>query len=74
MKELFNAAISSPNIIPTALLGLVLLYWLTVVIGALDFDALDFDVDTDIDTEVDAGVGAGVGANSSWGETGGQRL
>ena len=57
MKELFNAAISSPNIIPTALLGLVLLYWLTVVIGALDFDALDFDVDTDIDTEVDAEVG-----------------
>ena len=57
MKELFNAAISSPNIIPTALLGLVLLYWLTVVIGALDFDALDFDVDTDIDTEVNAGVG-----------------
>ena len=56
MKELFNAAISLPNILPTALLGLVLLYWLTVVVGALDFDFLDFDVDTDVDTDVDVDV------------------
>ena len=56
MKELFNAAISLPNIIPTALLGLVLLYWLSVVVGALDFDSLEFDIDADIDANIDADI------------------
>ena len=54
MKELFNAAISLPNIIPTAMLGLVLLYWLSVVIGAVDFDSADLDIDTDLDATPDA--------------------
>lgn len=63
MKELFNAAISLPNIIPTALLGMVMLYWLTVVVGALDFDFLDFDVETDIDTDIDVDVDAAPSAD-----------
>ena len=56
MKELFNAAISLPNIIPTALLGLVLLYWITVIVGALDFDTLDPDIDGEVDIEADPSV------------------
>ncbi len=59
MTELFDAAISLPNIIPTALLGLVLLYWITVVLGALDFDFLDFDLDTEIEGELEVSADAG---------------
>lgn len=45
MTELLKNAVTGVNIIPTVLLGLVLLYWITVIIGALDFDFLDFDLD-----------------------------
>ncbi len=47
MTELLKNAVTGVNIIPTVLLGLVLLYWITVIIGALDFDFLDFDIDLD---------------------------
>lgn len=56
MKELFTAASSAPNLIPTLLLAFVILYWLVVLIGAIDIDSLDVDVnvDTDVDVDVDA--------------------
>lgn len=45
MLELFRSAITGVNIIPTVLLGLIILYWLTVIIGAIDIDLFDFDLD-----------------------------
>ncbi len=48
MLELFKSAITGVNIIPTVLLGLIILYWLTVIIGAIDIDLFDFDIDLDI--------------------------
>ena len=33
MSELINNSVKGVNIIPTVLLGLVLLYWITVIIG-----------------------------------------
>ncbi|NLO38667.1 MAG: hypothetical protein GX115_04220 [Ruminiclostridium sp.] len=45
MSELFQTAVTGLNIVPTILLGLVLLYWITVILGALDIDFLDFDAD-----------------------------
>jgi len=51
MLELLRTSVTGVNIIPTALLGLVVLYWLTVIIGVLDIDFLDFDIDTDIDVD-----------------------
>ncbi|MDN5200129.1 DUF1449 family protein [Fulvivirgaceae bacterium BMA10] len=54
MKELFDAAISAPNVIPTALLIFLLIYWLSVFLGALDISSFDVDVDTDVDLDVDA--------------------
>lgn len=45
MTELLQAAGSSANILPGALLLLVLLYWIVVIIGLLDVDSLDFDVE-----------------------------
>jgi len=56
MTELLEATTSSANIIPTALLVFVLLYWLIVIVGLLDFDSFDFDVDTDLDANGMASV------------------
>lgn len=50
MPELLRTAITGVNIIPTTLLGLVVLYWLTVIIGAIDIDFFGFDVDVESDT------------------------
>ncbi|MEO2508425.1 hypothetical protein ABHA01_11565 [Clostridium paraputrificum] len=45
MSELLDNAFRGVNIIPTFLLGFVLFYWLTVIIGVIDFDLFDFDID-----------------------------
>ena len=42
------------NLIPTTLFLVVLLYWITVLFGALDFDVFDFDIDLDADVDADA--------------------
>ncbi len=53
MKELIDAAFSSVNIFPTILFILIIIYWLFVVIGAMDINVLDFDVDADADVDID---------------------
>ncbi|AHJ96977.1 OB-fold-containig protein [Hymenobacter swuensis] len=45
MTELLHAAVSPPNLLPTGLLVFVLLYWLTVLLGVLDFKTIDVDTD-----------------------------
>ena len=47
MTELIHVCTSWPTLVVTTLLGLVVLYWLCVILGALDFDLFDFDVDLD---------------------------
>lgn len=47
MPELLKNAFAGGNIIPTVLLILVVLYWIIVIIGVLDFDLFDFDLDLD---------------------------
>jgi hypothetical protein len=56
MSELLHVALMPVNLVFTVLLGLVLVYWVMVIVGALDFDFLniDFDTDTDVDMDVDA--------------------
>lgn len=49
MPELLKNAFTGVNIIPTVLLILVVLYWIIAIIGAIDFDFLDFDLDLDLD-------------------------
>ncbi|GAB3835870.1 hypothetical protein GCM10028821_33260 [Hymenobacter jeollabukensis] len=56
MTELLQAALSRPNLPATGLLIFVLLYWLTVIVGLLDFKTLDLDLDHDLDTEAHLGV------------------
>jgi len=43
------------NLIPTILFLVIVLYWITVLLGALDFDVFDFDldIDTDVDTDME---------------------
>lgn len=47
MRELMENAFTGVNIIPTLLLCLILLYWITVIIGIIDLDFFDFDIDLD---------------------------
>lgn len=54
MSELLHVAFMPVNLLFTVLLLLVLLYWIMVILGALDIDFLDFDFDTDTDVDVDA--------------------
>ncbi len=45
MLELLKTSITGVNLIPTTLLGIVILYWIIVIIGAIDIDFFDFDLD-----------------------------
>ena len=63
MTELFREAISPPNLLYTLLLGLVMIYWVTVLLGALDLDFLDVDIDTDVDVDVDVDIDVDVDAD-----------
>lgn len=61
MFELFQVSISPNQILLTLLLGLVVCYWLLVILGALDFDTDipdDFG-DGDADAHHDHGVNTG---------------
>lgn len=51
MKELFYFAIAGANVIPTLLLIGIVLYWCSVLIGAVDLDMFDLDLDLDSDTD-----------------------
>ena len=59
MTDLLRAAVLPPNLPATGLLVFVLLYWLTVIVGLLDFKTIDL--------HVDAHDGAHLhGADSEW--------
>ncbi len=58
MRETIEASFSIVNIIPTGLLILVLLYWITVIIGIFNVDSFDIDTDADVDIDTDVDVDA----------------
>lgn len=53
MGEVLAIMFHPINIVFTALLGLVVIYWITVIIGAVDMDSLDMDLSPDVDADVD---------------------
>lgn len=55
VKELWGQALLSYNLPLTILLGLVGVFWLLSVFGAVDSDSLDVDVDSDVDMDGDGG-------------------
>ena len=64
MNELLQAAAAPANIIPTALLAFVLLYWLVVLVGLIDLDFINIEVETDGEPDV-SGTEAIVWLNSA---------
>ncbi len=61
MFELYQAAISHNQILLSLLLALVVLYWLLVILGALDFETDLVDDLTDGDGDVHHGHGVNTG-------------
>jgi len=68
MQEFLDTAFSLPTVLFTGTLGVVLLYWVTVMVGALDLDVLDpggaadgvdgaMELDADVDLDADGAVG-----------------
>jgi hypothetical protein len=68
MQDLWLAAFEPVNLLYTILLGFVLLYWLSVLLGAIDLGAVDFDIDmdVDVDADVDMEVDADAGGSLGW--------
>ncbi len=65
MQELLELSFQGANIIPSALFIFVLIYWVVVMLGAIDLDALDIDVDVDVDLD-GPGVDADADISVSW--------
>ena len=53
MGNFIGAAFGFPTAIYTALLGLVLFYWMLALLGVVDFESGGIDLDLQADTSVD---------------------
>ena len=51
MSEILKVSLEWPTLPATVLLGICLLYWLCIILGLMDLDLLDFDLDFDISTD-----------------------
>ncbi len=69
LRELLAACVQPFNVPFTFLMVITLLYWLSVILGAVDIDALNIDMDADIDADVDVDVDADVDADAGGGES-----
>ncbi|HHH76247.1 MAG TPA: DUF1449 family protein [Phycisphaerae bacterium] len=64
MLEILKITFHPVNLPFTVMLGMMLLYWLMVILGALDMDFLNIELDADADVDADTGMsieGAGGG-------------
>jgi hypothetical protein len=53
VKEIWEQAILPHNLPLTCVVGLLMLYWLTCILGVVGMDTLDLDLDPDPDLDVD---------------------
>jgi hypothetical protein len=53
MWEVLDASMAAVNLPYTVFLGLILLYWLAVIVGGLDLDLFNVEVDADVDVDTD---------------------
>ncbi len=66
MQEIWQQALLPYNLPLTIMLGFVGLYVFLLILGAVDFDFLDFDFDTDgLDSDLDAGGASDAGLFAS---------
>ena len=66
MNELISASLQFPTVVFTIVLGIVLMYWVFVLLGALDVDLFGGDVDVDV-----SGAAKGIGDVLTGGAKGG---
>ncbi|MBX2874463.1 MAG: DUF1449 family protein [Saprospiraceae bacterium] len=68
MQALLHEALLPVNIFFTILLVFVMLYWLTVLVGAIDLHSFNFNVDIDADVDADVDVDTDVDSHNggSW--------
>lgn len=57
MKELLEHVLLPYNLPVSAAMGLMLLYWLIVLVGGVAMDAIDIDLDADVDADLDTDGG-----------------
>ncbi len=50
MREFIDACFAGSHLPATVLMLVLTFYWLTVIVGVLDFDLFDFDFEMDMDT------------------------
>ncbi|MFT5619620.1 MAG: hypothetical protein ACI85I_002867 [Arenicella sp.] len=67
MLEFLEASLLNINLPYTILMLVVLIYWVSVILGVLDFDFLDFDVDVDMDLDVDVDADIDIDAGGGFG-------
>lgn len=60
MNEVLTEAIAAYNLPLTVLVGLIVAYWLLVIVGVVGMESFDFDVDADLDANTGAGGGIGL--------------
>jgi hypothetical protein len=51
MKEFIEVCLSGPRLPATILLGIVVVYWVVALLGALDVELFDFDLDVGADAD-----------------------
>ncbi len=56
MNALWETLSSYPTSIYTVLIGVLIIFWLFAIIGALDIDIISFDSDIDLDVDIDADI------------------
>ena len=59
MNEVLAYSFEPVNLFPTILLIITVLYWMAVMLGALDIGFLDFDLDADFETDVEVDIDLG---------------
>ena len=69
MAQLFEVAAQFPTVIYSALLGIVVVYWVIGLFGIVDLN-LTGDIDADVDADVDGSVGGLAGLMLTFGLTG----
>jgi hypothetical protein len=63
MGNFVDAVVGYPTAVYTALLGVVLVYWLLALLGMVDFEASGIDLDVDVHADAD---GADIGTLASY--------
>lgn len=53
LRELIQIALAGINLPISLLFAVMLLYWISVIFGAMDIDILQFDVDVELDADAD---------------------